>query len=827
MKGFRIFFLCLLLGTAAIASVESLSDAFLSGLRDQGQTLLGGDVAVHLVHRPTTTQEQTFLQRYGRMSTSVSMQAMAYALRNGRQAERQLIELKAVDAAWPLFGTPSFTPDQKLADVLYCEDDGVCGAAVEQSLLDRLHVARGDLIRIGDATFRVMGILNSEPDRISTGFSLGPRVLIATKALAATHLVQVGSLEDYTYRIAFTHNTTIEGFKADAAAAFPDAGWEIRDRTDAAPGIRRFVEQVGMFLTLVGLTALGVGGVGASEAVTAFLDRKRFDIAILKSLGADGELVFLVFFLQVMAIALAAVLLGSAIGAIAPYALAYFYKDSLPMPPELGIYPAPLLLAASFGLLSAVVFAVPPLGRAQAIPPASLLRETVAPSHTQPARIYWIAAGAAAFVIAALMLLLAPSPRFAAEFLGGAAAVLVILRLLAEGLTRALRRARHPRSPLLRLALGDLTRPGAATGGVITALGLGLTLLATVTLLDRSIATEVDNALPARAPSFFFVDIQPDQMAAFEKTVMSFKSASDYQATPMIRGRITALNGVSSADAKVASDSKWVLNGDRGITYASTPPPGTNITDGSWWAPDYTGPTLISLEDDVARGARLKLGDTMTLNVLGREITGRIANLRKVDFTTGGQNFVLVLSPGLIDKAPHSFLATVRVGPKDEEAMYSTITDRYPNVSTVRVKDAIAQVDTLLQQLATGIGAASLITILAGLLVLAGTIAAGARTRLYDATVLKVVGATRAQIALVYIAEYGFLGVATGIIALLAGSLAAMVTAEQILNINFVFDGGAAAITVVGGGAATLLFGLIGALAALRARPAARLRSGG
>ena len=263
MMGFRIFFLCLLLGTAAIASVESLSDAFLSGLRDQGQTFLGGDVAVHLVHRPTTAQEQAFLERYGRISTSVSMRAMAYALRNGQQAERQLIEMKAVDGAWPLFGQPSFTPEQKLSDILYCEDDGVCGAAVEQSLLDRLHVTRGDLIRIGDATFRVIGVLNSEPDRISTGFSLGPRVLISTKALAGTRLVQVGSLEEYTYRIAFTPNAlgggaTIEGFKADVAAAFPDAGWEIRDRTDAAPGIRRFVEQVGMFLTLVGLTALGL-----------------------------------------------------------------------------------------------------------------------------------------------------------------------------------------------------------------------------------------------------------------------------------------------------------------------------------------------------------------------------------------------------------------------------------------------------------------------------------------------------------------------------------------------------------------------------------------
>jgi putative ABC transport system permease protein len=827
MKGFRIFFLCLLLGTAAIASVESLSEAFLSGLRDQGQTFLGGDVAVHLVHRAATPEEQAFLERYGKVSASVSMRSMAYALRGGRQAERNLIELKAVDSAWPLFGQPSFTPEQKLPDMLACEDDGICGAAVEQSLMDRLHVTRGDLIKIGDATLRVMGVLNSEPDRISTGFSLGPRVLISTKALAGTHLVQEGSLEEYTYRIAFTHGTTIEAFKAEADAAFPEAGWQIRDRTDAAPGIRRFVEQVGMFLTLVGLTALGVGGVGASEAVTAFLDRKRFDIAILKSLGADGPLVFLVFFLQVMAIALGAVVLGVLIGAAAPYALAYFYSDSLPMPPQLGIYPAPLLLAAAFGLLSAVVFAVPPLGRAQAIPPASLLRETVAPSNTNAPRIYWIAASIAGVVIALLMLLLAPRPVFAAEFLGGAAAVLVILRLLAGGLTRALRGLPHPRSPLLRLALGDLTRPGAATGGVITALGLGLTLLATVTLLDRSIASEVNNALPARAPSFFFVDIQPNQMADFDKTITSFKSASDYQRTPMIRGRITSLNGVPSAEAKVATDEKWVLNGDRGITYATTPPPGTVITDGAWWAENYSGPTLISLDQEVAQGTGLKIGDAMTLNVLGREISGRIYNLRKVDFTTGGQNFVLVLSPGVIDKAPHSFLATVRVGPQDEEKMYSTVTDRFPNVSTVRVKDAIAQVDSLLQQLATGIGAASLVTILAGLLVLAGTIAAGARTRLYDATVLKVVGATRAQIALVYIAEYGFLGVATGIIALAAGSLAAAAAAKQILNIGFVFDAGAAAMTVVGGGAATLLFGLIGALAALRARPAARLRSGG
>lgn len=830
LKGFRIFFLCLLLGTAAIAAVESLSDAFLTSLRDSGQTFLGGDVSVRLVHRPAQPAEEDFMRRYGRVARTITLQSMVYALREGRQAERELVEIKAVDDAWPLFGAPRFTPSQPLDDILHCEDDGVCGAAAEQTLLDRLHARRGDLIRLGNATLRIIAVLESEPDRISAGFSLGPHILISTKALHGTGLEQPGSLINYTYKVAFSptaqaRGATIENFKADAARAFHDANWQIRDRTDAAPGIRRFVEQVSMFLTLVGLTALGVGGVGASEAVSAFLDRKRFDIAILKSLGADGRLVFLVFFLQVMTIACAGLVLGAVLGGSAPFLMARFYGDVLPLPPALGFYPGPLLLAAGFGLLSAVAFSVPPLGRAREIPPASLLRETVAPGRVRLPPAYLLTAAAAGLGITGLMLALSPSPLYAGEFLGGAIVLLGLLRLVAGALNWGLGRLPHPRSPLARLALGDLTRPGAATKGVVTALGLGLTLLATVTLLDRTMAAEVNESLPSRAPSFFFVDIQPDETEAFDRTIARFKSGADYKRTPMIRGRITAVNGVPSAKVKVDPDVKWALSGDRGITYAATPPPGTVITAGKWWPADYTGATLISLDQEIARGMGLKLGDSMTLNVLGREIEGRIASLRKVDFRSGGQNFILVLSPGLIDKAPHSFLATVRVAPEEENAMYMAVTEQFPNISTVRVKDAIAQVNTLLQQLAQGIRAASLVTILAGLLVLAGTIAAGARTRLYDATVLKVVGATRLQIASVYILEYGLLGIATGIIALGAGTLAASLIARQILDTSFVFDAHAALWTVAGGGAATLLFGLFGAIAALNARPARRLRN--
>ncbi len=298
--GFRIFFLCLVLGSAAIAGVESLSDAFLTGLQDQGQVLLGGDVSVQLVHRAADTEERAFLDSQGKVSEALSMRAMAYARDN---RNRQLVELKGVDEHWPLFGAPKFTPSQSVRDVLACEEDGVCGAAAEQTLLDRLHVGRGDLIRLGNGTFRIMAVLDSEPDRISTGFSLGPRLLISSKGLPATGLVSPESLVNYTYRIALKGQlgdpvqarAAIQRFKDTAQAKFPEAGWNNprpqrrRARHQALHRTAHHVPDPG------GLVALGVGGVGAGQAITAFLDRKRPDIAILKAVGASGGFVFLVF----------------------------------------------------------------------------------------------------------------------------------------------------------------------------------------------------------------------------------------------------------------------------------------------------------------------------------------------------------------------------------------------------------------------------------------------------------------------------------------------------------------------------------------------------
>ncbi|HWD49298.1 MAG TPA: FtsX-like permease family protein, partial [Rhizomicrobium sp.] len=488
LSGFRIFFACLVLGVAAIASVGSLAYALLNGLSSQGRVLLGGDVAVQLVHRETTPQEHQFLEHYGRVSEMISMRGMAYAIKNGAEADRSLIELKGVDNLYPLYGNVALSTGASLKRALAC-DAHDCGAVAEQSLLDHLRIARGGLLRIGKQNFRVTATLTNEPDRLSGGFSLGPHVIVSDEALKRTGLVTLGSLIEYYYRVATPDDPKV--FRKAAQAAFPDAGWEIHDRTDAAPGLRRFVEQVTMFLTLVGLTALAVGGVGAGQAVSAFLDRKRNEIATLKALGAEGGLIFLTFFIQVMAIALIAVVLGLLIGAAAPFLVARFYGDEIPAPAVYAIYPAPLILAACFGIFSAAAFSIPPLARAREIAPASLFRDLVARTNTRARLPYLAAAAGAGLIVIGLALAISPSPIFALWFIAGVAAALIALSALAYGLRFALKRLPRSRTPTLRLAIGNLTRPGAATTSVVVALGLGLTLLATVTLLDHTIAAQV------------------------------------------------------------------------------------------------------------------------------------------------------------------------------------------------------------------------------------------------------------------------------------------------------------------------------------------------
>ena len=827
LSGFRIFLASLALGVAAIAGVGSLGEAYLTGLTEQGRVLLGGDVSLRRRNVAATVEERAFMAGYGQVSETTTMRSMADVLdaSGSTSGTRALVELKAVDAAYPLVGEVGLVPQMPLHDALACNQT-MCGAVVEKTLFYRLRIEVGDILRVGDTDFEIRAELASEPDRISGGFSLGPHFMLSREAMGRTGLITPGSLTNYYYDIAFTGNTGLDEFETAVETAHADGGWRVRNHTNAIPDVARFVRQATMFLTLVGLTALVVGGVGAGQAISAFLQRRRTSIATLKAIGADGQVVFLTYLVLVMTLAALGIVVGLIAGAALPFAVDYFFGDRIPAPANYALYPGPLVLAAAFGVLTAFGFAIVPLARAKEITPAGLFRDLVAPVRT-PAHWQWRAAAVLAFMlIAILSVALSPYPRFNLGFLGGTFVVLILLRLVGLGLQRTIARIPVRRKQILRLAFANLTRPGTQSAHVIVALGLGLTLLATVSLTEASVNAQVQDRLPERAPSYFFIDIQRDQIVAFSELISEFPTATEFETTPMMRGRVVALNGVPVAEAEIQPGGRWITRGDRSVTYMYEKPRDIFILDGpDWWEADYDGPTLMSLDRDDAEAVGLAIGDTMTINVLGRDIQAQIFNMFDEDFRSGAINFSFILSPGIVADAPHTFLATVNVDPEQEEAMFAAVSRDFPNISVVLVRDVLAQINEMLQALAAGMRAASMITILAGILVLAGAIAAGHRARVYDAVVLKVLGATRGRLAAVYTVEYGVLGCLAGVAALVIGTLAAWAVTTLVLDVPLVFAARTVTLTIVGGALATLVLGLIGGFTALSAKPAERLRN--
>ena len=829
IKGFRVFIACLALGVAAIAGVGSVSAALTRGLAEGGQDILGGDVRIRLIHREASAEERAYLGERAAVSASAEMRAMARNAAPDAARGQTLVELKAADNTYPLYGSMELSPALPFDEAIAIRG-GVPGLVVEPNLLSRLGVVIGDKVKIGDTDFELRATILHEPDRVSDGFALGPRAMISWEALASTGLVQPGSLIEYHYRIRLPDearsSADISAWVADLAARFPDAGWRVTDRSDSAPGVRRFVERVALFLSLVGLTALVVGGVGVANAVKSYLDGKRATIAIFKCLGAPGALIFRLYLMQVMALAMVGVAIGLVIGGVAPFIVDWVAGDMIPIPAELGLYGGPLLLAAAYGVLTALAFAIWPLARAREVPATSLFRDLIAPMRRFPRPVYVAATAAALAVLAGLAIALAEERLFALWFVMGASGVFIVLWAAARGIMALAARAPRVRSPELRLALANIHRPGAPTPAVVLSLGLGLTLLVTVSLINGNLTGEISGDLPDRAPAFFFVDVQPDQIDGLESLVTARDDVTGFNRVPMLRGKIASVNGVPSEQLTVAQEAQWALRGDRGITYSAALPEGSTLVRGSWWPEDYAGPPLVSFSEELAQGFGVGVGDRIAINVLGREIEAEIANTREIEWTNLGINFVLVFSPGLLSSAPHTVLATVEMtgGPEAEEELERDVTSQFPNITSVRVREALDAVNALLENFAMAVRATGAVTLAAGVLVLAGAMAAGFHSRVRDAVVLKVLGASRARILGVYIREYAALGLATALVAGFAGTVAAFVVITMLMELPWRFLPGTVAFTILLATLVTVGLGLLGTWRALSVPSAPVLR---
>ena len=783
LHGFYIFLACIALGTAAIAGVNSVSTAITRALASQGQTLLAGDVRFKLTNRTVTPEERRYLDGLGAVAVSTGLRSMA---RRADGSDQTLVEVKAVDDAYPLYGGLETAPQRPAADLL-AEKDGAYGAIVAPLLLDRLGLAPGDTFLVGTARLTVAATLVREPDAVSEGFGLAPRLVVSGDALAASGLVQTGSLVEHAYKIRLADPAReLPGLQDRANAAFPEAGWSIRTAANAAPALANNIARFSQFLTLVGLTALIVGGVGVANAVRAFLDSKRPVIATFKCLGAPAFLVVAIYLTQIVLIAAIGITIGLALGAVAPFIAMGFLSDVLPVPAETTLYPSALMAAAVFGLVTALAFAILPLGHAREVPATALFREQGFEKARLPGWPYLLGAAALMALLAALAILTAYDRFIAVTFLTAIAFAFVVLRSVAWAVTALAHRAPPVHSPALRLAIGNIRRPGALTASVVLSLGLGLTLLVTLALIDGNLRRELTGNLPDRAPNFFFVDIQGSELDGFRDLVQRSMPDGKLIEVPMLRGRIVALDGVDVAKRDIPPKGQWVLRGDRGITYAKRTPENSQLTEGTWWPEDYSGEPLVSFSQEEGRELGLKIGDTVTVNVLGRNVTARIASFRTVEWESLSINFVMVFSPNTFAGAPHAWLATVidpAASAAEEAATLKAVTSTYPTITSVRVKDALDVINELVGQLATAIRAAAAVALVASVLVLSGALAAGNRARVHDAVVLKTLGATRGKLMRAFIYEYMMLGLATAVFSLLAGGVAAWFVVSRIMTL--------------------------------------------
>ncbi|MCH2078360.1 MAG: FtsX-like permease family protein [Rhodobacteraceae bacterium] len=821
LRGFGIFLACLALGVAAIAAVGSVRASIEAGLSEEGAALLGGDAEIEFTYRFATEEERAWMDgRADQVSEIVDFRSLAVAEVDG-VTERGLTQVKAIDSAYPLIGALELSPDISLKDALKGP-----GAIMERVLADRMGLAIGDTFSLGTQEFVLMALILKEPDSSAGNFGLGPRTIVLREDLRNSSLLEPGTLFSTKYRLDLPEGTDLAAIEAEAQDRFAENGLRWTDARNGAPGISEFVDRLGAFLILVGLSGLAVGGVGVSAAVRAYLATKTSVIATLRTLGADRATIFQTYFIQIGILTLLGVSIGLALGAVLPLVFAPIIEARLPIPASFGIYPAPLLEAAIYGLLTALIFTLWPLARAEEIRPAALFRDALASGGLLPTMRYLIATAVLAAALVGTAAFFSETVFLTLWTAGGILGALVVLALSAiviRFFARRLAAAKAARGRTsLRLALGAIGGPREEAASVVLSLGLGLSVLAAVGQIDGNLRGAITGELPDVAPSYFFVDIQNDQLPGFMDRLENDPEVSRIDSAPMLRGIITRINGQPAAEV---AGNHWVLEGDRGVTYSVDVPDNTRLTDGTWWEADYTGAPRISFAAEEAMEMGLSLGDELTINILGRDITGEITSFREVDFSTAGIGFILSMNPAALAGAPHTHIATVYASEQAEAPILRDLASQFPNITAIRVRDAINRVSDLLGSLAAATSYGASATLVTGFLVLIGAAAAGQRARTYEAAILKTLGASRGAILRSFAWRSMILGLGAGLVALVAGALGGWAVSRFIFETEYtlIWDN---ALAIVGAGIlTTLLAGLAFSLGPLAARPAQVLRA--
>ena len=822
-SGLWLMVVCLLLASTAMSIVGLLGSSVRGAIERDGRSILGGDIELALVQRQARDDELRYIDNnsaaYSAVTTMSSMVRVPSDIidDNSRSdiPQEALVSLKAVDNAYPLVGVVITDQGEwsamRIAEALAEDGQGYFGAMVQPTLLERLDLSLGDVLELGSVRVRLVALIEREPDPWFGTMVFGPKMIISREAVTQSGLLQPGALLRNYYRVLLPENSTLEQWRNDFGTRFEGVGWRIRDYTRPMRSAERGLDRTLMFLSLSTLITVIAAGIGISNGVRRFLQTHLNAIATLRVVGATRNDIIVIYGLLIFFVALSVITLGLLIALAGLFILLPLLENILPIALTPTLHAEPILYSYINGLLLSAVFAMLIVFSAAETNPGLLFRQArntmmlVWPQDRWKILLFMI--------IVALFLLvnvgLAEHPDLAAIFLAGSGLLLLALWGLSR-LVAVISRLWRADSFLLRYALSNLTRPGAVTGQIVVSLGLGLTVLVLINSLSLNMTARLKDVIENEAPSFYFIDIQHHQLPQFEQIMQPFEAS--YNTTPMLRGRITHLAGTPVAELPKNDDFDWITRGDRAFTWASRWE-GKNarsapIVQGEWWPEDYTGDLLVSFDAEAAEAFGLQLGDKMGLNILGREFEATIANFREIEWGGLGMNFVVVLSPGLLDQAPHTNIAEVAVAEVNESRLQSTVVNTLPNVSAIRLKDILTQLTALLSRMVLTIQSIGGVSIVVGIAVLMSALSAVQAQKSYENHILRVLGADRKRLFGLVSIELLLLGTLAAVVAAISGNLLSWAIIQIGLNTNYILSISNTVWVVLLGQCITLIFGL-------------------
>ena len=827
---FAFFLVCVAIGVGSVVGIELFATNMESMILGNARSLLGGDLEIQLARQLGESGKNVLASlknRHVEITHVRELVGMVAVQENQEHSASpkvltprftQLVQLKVVEDNYPLYGHVGVSPEQPLHSMLSsadsCQESPCFGIVVQESLLITLGIGVGSHIKIGQARFEIKGVLLKEPDRVASAFSLGPRVMISREALVATDLVQVGSRIRQRYLLRVPESLSLEPLRGELQGRLANAGARVSTFHDAQPRIRRFLDQLTTYLGLIGLTALFVGGIGIACTIHGFIKQKITTVAILKALGTNAGLITRVYVGQSVLMGCVGSFIGATLGIGLQLAIPLLLRGLIPITVANTVTALPLIKGFVLGVATTFLFALWPLLTIRTIPPALVFRREVEQGIVQNDpesfwRTLWISFVTfwrdrqqfITGVIIGLGLTLLATWQARSIFLGltfilAFALALLILQFGAWLLLSGLRTLPRPRSFVIRQALGNVQRPGNYTTGMAVSIGVGVMVIVTIALIKTSLLAAIEDRIPEDAPTFFFIDIQPDQKSQFEQIIQAQTPTATYKLTPVVRSRIGAINGKTvSPEEHKGKRNGWYFTREYVLTALGDLPKDNTIVKGHWWPTEHrrghasTPESIgISVEDEAAKSLGLDLGSTVEFDIQGASLSTVVQSTRKVDWGSFSTNFFMILAPRSFDDAPLTYISTAKVNPKEETPLQQALVRALPNITAIKIGDVLANIARLLEQLAWAIQGMAILSIIGGAAVMVAALSSTRYRRLHESAILKAIGSTRQIVVQIFAIEFAVIGSLAGLIGIGLASTLSWVILHFFLDITWDFQ---------------------------------------